>query len=505
MKKPADPRSARLGTLALCVWLTAALACSLGPSPTTTPVQLPVAPTWPIEAPPELTPSTSTAGTYYVGPSDCSDTGPGDDQTPFCSFETAAARLQPGDTLIIKAGIYRERLAIEGLSGSPAAPIEIRGESRDAVIFDGGCAGFPCGLNDVMWEWDFTGLVSIQESNFVTLRDLTVQNAIAAGVSVFGGTGIVVENVRIDGIGNAGLIFEHTSNLRVLHNDVGRTQLGWRDESDQVQVGAHEALSVVAVSDFVVANNYVHDTPKEGIDVKESSIDGEVHDNRVERACSVGIYINEAHNVRVFRNQVRRSGYYLASDGQEKLCDSHPVFGEFYGAYFGTGIQLAVGDLGELSQGRLSHIEIYQNLVWDAHLNCLEFWDELRQSGTGVGEMTGNLVYNNVFYNCGFSAIRLDDVDDTVVANNIIALVNEDGIIGNSVENSAITHNLFYFQQDRQQPVGTDYITGDPLFVDPGHGDFHPQEGSPAIDSGTDGGLPTVSESDIGAYEYGLP
>jgi len=54
--------------------------------------------------------------------------------------------------------------------------------------------------------------------------------------------------------------------------------------------------------------------------------------------------------------------------------------------------------------------------------------------------------------------------------------------------------------------VGTDYVIGDPLFVDPANGDFHLQEDSPAIDNGLDMGLPYAgSAPDIGAYEYGLP
>ena len=81
-------------------------------------------------------------------------------------------------------------------------------------------------------------------------------------------------------------------------NDVGRAQMGFRAEG-ATHIGAHEALSVVGVSRFVVANNHVHDTLKDGIDVKESSSDGDLRNNLVEWNCSVGIYVNEADDVRV--------------------------------------------------------------------------------------------------------------------------------------------------------------------------------------------------------------
>ena len=442
---------------------------------------------------------------HYVGGSECSDLGPGDHTLPYCSFETALGVLQPGDTLVIKAGTYRERLDITALSGAAGKRITIRGESFNTVIFDGGCPDFPCSLSDVDWQWDDeTGMVNMQSSSNVTLRDISVQNAIAAGISVVGGGDILVENVKITRTGNAGLLVKYMSLLTVTNNDIGQVQLGWRDEAGEVHFGAHEALSIVGVSDFTVADNYVHDTPKEGIDVKESAVQGSVHHNFVERACAVGIYINEAHDVKVFRNQVRGSGYRLAEDGKEQLCSSDPVFGKDYGKYYGNGISLAVGDLGDLSQGTLSEIQVYQNEVWDSHGNGLQFWDELRESGTVEGDMRDNDVYNNVFYNSGLAGIRLDHVKDTLVANNIIALNEEEGITGNAITENTVSNNLFNFSHDWHQPVGVNYVVGDPLFVDPANGDFHLQANSPAIDQGLDMGLQySGSAPDIGAYEYG--
>ncbi|MFQ5342337.1 MAG: cellulase family glycosylhydrolase [Anaerolineae bacterium] len=450
--------------------------------------------------------------TYYLGQTGCSDTGPGDDQTPFCSFETAVSRLRPGDTLIIKAGIYTDRLVVSGLAGTTGAPITIRGESRDAVIFDGGCPSFPCSINDTPnWDRNWDGMVNVTGGNYLTISDLAVRNDIGYGIVVNGGTGTIIKNTLIDGTGNGGLIVqEDPVNVAVVGNEVRNTNLGWRDESGAFRGGDHEAISIIRASEFVVANNYVHDVLEEGIDVKESSTDGAVHHNFVERTCAVGIYINEAHDVQVYRNQVRRSGSIRTDDGQEALCASHPVYGQFFGEYYGDGILLAVGDLGDLSQGRLSNIHVFQNVVSDCHLNGLQFWDQLKESGIGSGTMTGNRVYNNVFYNCGDagigSGVRLDEADNTVVTNNIIALNDEEGITGNAIGNSTISHNLFLFKHDWHQPVGADYVIGDPLFVDPANGDFHLQEDSPAIDNGLDVGLPYAgSAPDIGAYEYGLP
>lgn len=451
------------------------------------------------------TPLTVSGAAYYVGRANCDEDGPGDEQSPFCSFGIALGHLQPGDALIIKSGVYTERLVITGLNGSAEAPILVRGEARDSVVFDGGCPEFPCPLASVNWPGDEeTGMVAIENSQFVILSDLTVQNVIGTGVNVTGGSDITVSGVVVHGTGNAGLLFKHLANVTATGNDVGSVQLGYVDDGGQVQPGAHEALSVVGVNGFVVADNYVHDTPKEGIDVKESSTGGEVRDNFVERACGVGIYLNEAFDVRVFRNRIRRAGYFL-NNGGEALCSDYPVFGPLIGQYYGTGILLAVGDLGELSQGELSNIELYQNVVWDAHGNGLEFWDELRESHTGTGEMTDIRIYNNVFYNTGLAGIRLQDVSRVEVVNNILALNNEDAFTGNAISEGTLSHNLFLFRHDGQQPLGANSVVGDPLFVDPANGDFHLQADSPAIDAGLDVGLPFAGGApDIGAFEYGL-
>lgn len=460
------------------------------------------------------TPGASTAiatDAYYVGQTGCNDAGPGDQQTPFCSFEAALGRLQPGDTLVIQAGVYTEPLLVEGVAASADAPIVIRGAARDAVIFDGGCPEFPCSADDVNSDQNWEGMAIIIGGDYVTLSDITVRNNIGMGITIEGGDHTTVTNTLIDGMGNGGIIVEGDPvNPQIIDNEVRRTNLGWLDEGGTFHEGDNEAISIIRAAGFMVANNNMHDVFEEGIVIKESSTGGDVYDNLVARACAVGVYIDEAHEVRVYNNRVSDTGYYLTEAGQKQPCSNYFVYDEgVLGDYYGSAIQLSVGDLGELSQGLLTDVQVYQNLVWGCHLNGLETWDELLASGTGAGQMTGVRIYNNVFYGCGVdgvgAGIRLEDIEDAEVVNNIIALNSEEGIIGNGVESSAISHNLFYFVEDSQEPVGADYVIGDPRFVDPANGDFHLQADSPAIDRGVDVSLPAVGAPDIGAIEHGLP
>jgi hypothetical protein len=115
-------------------------------------------------------------------------------------------------------------------------------------------------------------------------------------------------------------------------------------------------------------------------------------------------------------------------------------------------------------------------------------------------------IYNNVIYGnaCGISISN--NVNRLEIVNNILDSNSGGHIeISGSVSNLLITHNL-YNSPSRAGSGFTDShpLFGDPLFVDANSGEFHLQAGSPAIDAGTNVGLPYNGVApDIGAYEFG--
>ena len=81
-----------------------------------------------------------------------------------------------------------------------------------------------------------------------------------------------------------------------------------------------------------------------------------------------------------------------------------------------------------------------------------------------------------------------------------------------------VDHNLIdgfreYIDEGASEIYGSDYVEGDPKFVNASGADFHLQQGSPAIDAGSSSNAPSDdfdgnsrpygSGYDIGAYEYG--
>jgi len=99
------------------------------------------------------------------------------------------------------------------------------------------------------------------------------------------------------------------------------------------------------------------------------------------------------------------------------------------------------------------------------------------------------------------------DITDTIVASYSVGISQTAGIVHED-------YNLFFGNGSNlagSVVSGAHHPTGDPLFVNPAAGDYHLSVGSPAIDSGTDGGQivdfegdprPTGAGFDIGYDEF---
>lgn len=81
---------------------------------------------------------TTVAGNiYYVATNDpnAGDSNPGTEALPFKTIQAAADIVDPGDTVLVKAGIYRESVTIRA-SGTPELRIVFRNFENDAVTID---------------------------------------------------------------------------------------------------------------------------------------------------------------------------------------------------------------------------------------------------------------------------------------------------------------------------------------------------------------------------------
>jgi hypothetical protein len=280
---------------------------------------------------------TGLAAAYYTGGSHTDN------------FNTFPPRVQPGDTILVHAGLYKEdrfRYAQPGAgtqpsegtyyltqSGTPDKPIVIKAAGDGEAIFDGDGA---------------YNLFNVMAANDNYFEGLTIRNtdiAFLAGLKkIAGSRGLTIKKCRFENIGR-GVHTDWSGSKDFYITDnvfVGRNRadilMGWIGSTWQkLPEFPNKLLSEYAVkvygSGHVVAHNYVanfHD----GIDhATYGNPDGVPEPIRERLPVSIDFYNNDitnvddncieadgaAHNIRVFRNRCFNHAH--------RSLSTQPVFG----------------------------------------------------------------------------------------------------------------------------------------------------------------------------------
>jgi parallel beta-helix repeat protein len=397
--------------------------------------------------------SRAWAAEYVVSPGGkCSDKGPGSAALPFCRLKPAVQKVRAGDKVLVKKGVYPERLAIT-TSGKPGMPITF--EAEEGAILEGK------GI-----KLDEAGLLEVQGAAHIVLRGFTSRHSTFYGVLVQKAKDVVLEKLTVIRSEHGGIIVDIVDDAKVVDNQV--IEGNWLDTRTPGK-SIHESISICETKRFVVARNTIKKSIKEGICIKDGSSQGEVRDNLVEHIGRGGIYLLQVTKVKVFGNNLHHCKW--------------------------TGFLIALGD-GSRGPRSTSDNEIYQNLSWMNGQSGLVFWQ------TATGKMTNNRIFNNVFYGNKHYGVVLDKVAGNLIKNNIIAKNGLQPFTGDSSTKNPRSHNLVWENGEGGDPQGENVVTRDPKLVNPAKGDFHLRPGSPAIDAGAKLGLPYKGKApDLGAFE----
>jgi hypothetical protein len=254
------------------------------------------------------------------------------------NFNTFPPRVQPGDTILVHAGLYKDdryRYGGAGLgtvssgtyfltqSGTPEKPIVIKGAGDGAAIFDGDGA---------------YNLFNVMAANDNYFEGLTIRNtdlAFQGGLkNITGASGLTIRRCRFENVGRA--IYTDWSgsknyyiadnvilgrfNPNLLMGFTGRT---WQNLPEFNPKLVSEYAVKVYGSGHVVAYNYIanfHD----GVDVATyGNPDGSPNPIRDRMPVSIDFYGNDifnmedncieadggAHNIRIFRNRCFNHGH----------------------------------------------------------------------------------------------------------------------------------------------------------------------------------------------------
>lgn len=307
---------------------------------------------------------------------------------------------------------------------------------------------------------------------------------------------------------------------------------------------------------FVISNFHLNaDGRALGIGLTPGAANVRVVNNELygffEDAGGSAVIAGSGRQFRILGNHVHNNGgsklyHALYFDGRATVVDDIEIaYNHIHHQTGGRGIQI-YGDTGTL----INNVRVHHNVIHDIALDGIIFG---RDSGTGFQAynnvvfrtadaalrgpskdfgVSGGcirfdsphlaaLIYNNTFADCAVDgdpdsgAIRFQQAMHVTLTNNIIAgkyYVN----VGSMPATFLSSHNL-WFGKTPAPPWDNQSILADPLFVDPGVGDFRVRASSPAIDRGSASVKSVVVDDldgvsrpgngiyDIGAFEFERP
>jgi hypothetical protein len=438
---------------------------------------------------------------YYVSPSG-DDANPGNQAQPWKTLNKAASVAMSGDTVLIMPGTYNEKL-VPVTSGSSGKYITFKA-AKGSVILDGtGMSLSSGGFGD--------GIVNIAGKSYIKIQGLTVKNSSQTGVNIQpDSSGTKSSYIEISGMTilnstQVGIKATNSQNITIDGNTINYVKYSsgigiWGCNSVVVDhntiVNAHvesesnggheESLSIASTTNFEVKNNDIsmsgHDgyLGNEGIDVKEASQHGKVHNNYIHDYAEDGggLYVDAWKAVSPSLNNIDVYANYLKNTA--------------------TGI-----NIGSEQGGTAENINVYNNIVYNTG-----------SVGIGVPGRTGDglrkniNIYNNTIYKAQYNGgagiyITSSNIKNIVIRNNIVYFNNTNGEItaasAKLLQNISADHNLVYGSKScsdaypncvelSNNPSGYSgifgNITADPKFVSTKSADFHLQLSSPARGKG---------------------
>lgn len=333
-----------------------------------------------------LAASQAGAATYLVAPSG-NDAHDGSLHKPWRTFRHAVAKLDAGDRLYVRRGVYREAVTIWKKRGTETAPIVIAAYGREKPIIDG--RGIGAGA-----------IVAIGDSSWVRFEGFEVRNGAKDGIHLRDVQHVTVRWNTVHHCRGYGILAAsakesptHTTrDVQIRENTVHHCVLANRSRSEGngwlQAVAAYRALRVE------ISGNTVHQNFGEGIDYILSD-GGVIRGNQVWDNFSVNIYLDNAQQTRVEENTVSCSEK-LSRGGQR--AGGIAAANEFYA-----------------EQNPLRDLTIAGNRV----TRCL-YGFHYRDSELGGG-LQETVIANNVFYSTEYALIWIEGTrhSSTSITKNV--------------------------------------------------------------------------------------
>jgi hypothetical protein len=294
---------------------------------------------------------------------------------------------------------------------------------------------------------------------------------------------IILEKNYISNTAASAIFVEDGKNIILDGNEITKAQT-----MEGLSQQSGETISLVNVDGFEIRNNKLYQNNFESINAKEGSSNGKIYNNDISLHESAGIYVDawsgNSHDIEIFNNKVH--------DGRVS----------------GRGIALAIEN-----GGTLKNVKVYNNIIYNNAATGIDLAWYSKGTIDNIS-ITSNTVYNNGLIDSWGGGISADysAATNVIIRNNIVSKNNHYSIRSKNT-NAVIDHNLIDgYIGGQGEAKGSDYVEGDPQFVNQANADFHLRGTSPAIEKGSVNGVPSMdfdgnirprnASYDIGAFEH---
>lgn len=342
-----------------------------------------------------------------------SDQNVGTKSKPFRTLKKAASEANAGTTILIRKGIYHEKLIVKH-SGTNTKPILFKAYNKEKVILSG--------KNMKDGEED-TALVTINNKNYVTISGLTIQDLSTD-----------LEDKTVMGIYVTGT----SSHIKLTNNTVQRIET----HTDDGNAHGIAIYGTGKIKDINIFNNTLQDLKlglSESLVLNGNIYDFKVENNIVRRSNNIGIdligYEGTSNDEKVdyVRNGIVKNNiiYEISSYG-------NPAYGEDYsagGIYVDGGKNITIeqntiykSDIGieatsEHAKKYASHINIINNTIYENFYTGISIggYDKHR-GGTTNSTISQNILYRNDTKGLNGGQLLLQyDTKNNVIEKNILS------------------------------------------------------------------------------------
>lgn len=360
--------------------------------------------------------------TYYVSQSG-NDANSGAIESPFKSIQYGVEQLTAGDTLLIRAGVYSEKIKVVS-SGSEVDKITISAYPNESVTLDGTNLKMDSDMDALVYIYDQSNIVikGLELCDFVT----TKRGTCIGGILVDGQwKNIELRNNRIHDIWNLATV-DASKNGRDAHG-IGvygsstETATGLVIDSNEIYncaLGSSEAMAVNGnIEQFEVTNNKVYQNDNIGICF--IGYEGVCKDVNLDRArngictgnivydidsynnpaygtdrSAGGIYCDGATNIVIANNQVKNANFGIELASEHKGKDTSFITVENNVVAYCSNAGLAMGGYDKKRGYSLNNV-IRNNVFYSNDMLMGSFGEVFLQFTAKNNQLTNNLFYAN--------------------------------------------------------------------------------------------------------------